>query len=86
MGRVSREKWERKLQAAMQFTDQVKSASPWYESNLFLAAVSTSIAIILSVVAAMKGDRTDNGRIRNPLFYPIGLPRHSSSSFQQSFQ
>jgi hypothetical protein len=59
MGKASREKWERKFQAALERVPQIKPAtqSPWYETNLLWVPLTTALAIILFVVAAMmKGD------------------------------
>ncbi len=59
MGRASREKWERKIEATLERVSQINPVSqpPWYETNLLWVPLSTALAIIFFVVAAMmKGD------------------------------
>ncbi len=54
MGRASREKRERN--AALEAVAAIKASQPWYESNLLWASLSTSIALVLAVVAAAMKD------------------------------
>lgn len=59
MGKASREKWGRKIQAVMQLASQSKPAisqSPWFESTLLWSCISTSLTFVLAAVALKKGD------------------------------
>jgi hypothetical protein len=58
MGKASKGKWKQKFQVPRPSPQSwpTNSQSPWYESNLLWSGVGTCIAIILTVLAAMKGD------------------------------
>lgn len=55
MGNASRRKWMRRLEAALSASSQ-HTLPPWYESNLLWFGLTTFIAIILTLVPAMKHD------------------------------
>ena len=58
MGKASRNKWIRRIQAMEGASAANKNYEelPWYESNLFWVPVTTVVGIILTVAAAIKND------------------------------